>query len=104
MSRKFMLAIAAASFLGTAPILAQQTGPNGGLLGGAGSHQTELIVSPSELTVYLVEGGKVIDSKGATNFRAVVQQGAELQVAQVLVVEPHASADVHSECHNVAAV
>ena len=77
MSRKYMLAIAAASFLGTAPILAQQTGPNGGLLGGTGSHQTELIVSPSELTVYLVEGGKVIDSKGATNFRAVVQQGGQ---------------------------
>ena len=77
MSRKFRLAVAAASFLGAAPGLAQQAGPNGGLLGGTGSHQTELVVSPSELTVYLIESGKVIDSKGATNFRAVVQQGGQ---------------------------
>ena len=57
-------------------VLAQDTGPNGGLLGGTGSHQTELVVSSTELTVFLREDGKLHDTKGAS-LRAVVQQGGK---------------------------
>jgi hypothetical protein len=58
------------------PTLAQKTGPNGGLVAGTGGHQTELIVSPTELTVYLLEDGKPHESKG-TNMRAVIQQSGK---------------------------
>lgn len=74
MLRKLTLIAAALAVLATAvPALAQRTGPNGGLVGGTGSHQTELLVSPTELTVYLLEDGKVHDTKGTT-LRAVIQQ------------------------------
>jgi hypothetical protein len=71
----FIVAIVA--LLGTAaPGLAQGKGPNGGLVSGKGGHQTELVVSPTELTVYLLEDGKPHESKGTT-MRAVVQQGGK---------------------------
>ena len=56
--------------------MAQKAGPNGGMMMGKDGHETELIVSPSELTVYLHENGKPEDVKGA-KFRAVVQEGGK---------------------------
>jgi hypothetical protein len=53
-----------------------QSGPNGGMVAGAGSHKTELVVSPTDLTVYLLEDGKPHDSKGTT-MRAVIQQAGK---------------------------
>jgi cytochrome c-type biogenesis protein CcmE len=53
--------------------IAQSKGPNGGMISGTGDHKTELVVSPTELTVYLLHDGKAHDTKGAT-LRAVVQQ------------------------------
>ena len=77
MQRKLILAITTASLLGAAaPAFAQRTGPNGGLVAGTGSHKTELVVTPTELTVYLLEDGKPHESKGTT-MRAVVQQGGK---------------------------
>lgn len=77
MLRKLAVVLATAGLLATAGhVLAQQAGPNGGLLGGTGGHQTELVVSPTELTVYLLEDGKPHDSKG-TSMRAVVQQSGK---------------------------
>jgi hypothetical protein len=74
MTRKLVLAVAIASLLATtAPVFAQKTGPNGGLVGGTGTHQTELVTTPTEMTVFLLEDGKPHDSKGST-LRAVVQQ------------------------------
>ena len=74
MLRKLTLIAGVLAMLATAvPALAQRTGPHGGLVAGTGTHQTELLVSPTELTVYLLEGGKVHDSKGST-LRAVLQQ------------------------------
>jgi hypothetical protein len=76
--RKLALILAATSLLATAGhVLAQQKGPNGGLVAGTGSHTTELIVTPTELTVFLLEHGKPHDSKGTTQLRAVVQQGGK---------------------------
>ena len=76
--RKLKLPLAMVGFIVavTGPVLAQGTGPNGGLLGGTGTHQTELVVSPTELTVYVLEQGKPHDTKGA-NMRAAVQQAGK---------------------------
>jgi cytochrome c-type biogenesis protein CcmE len=62
----------------TGPLLAQSAGPNGGLVQGSGSrgHQTELVVRPTELTVYMLENGKPHDSKGMS-MRAVIQQSGK---------------------------
>jgi len=66
----------AALIVAVAPALGQTTGPNGGLLGGTGTHQTELVVSPTELAVYLLENGKPHTTTGAS-VRAVVQQAGK---------------------------
>jgi hypothetical protein len=74
MLRQFALVATALALLSMAvPSLAQQKGPNGGLVAGTGSHKTELVVSPTELTVYLLERGKAHETTGAT-LRAVIQQ------------------------------
>ena len=71
------LAFAIAILLGTmAPTLAQILGPNGGMLAGKGTHQTELVVSPTELTVYILHDGKTDDTDGVA-IRAVVQEGGK---------------------------
>jgi hypothetical protein len=55
---------------------AQKTGPNGGLVVGKGGHETELVVTPTELTVYIIDHGKVHSTKGV-NLRAIIQQGGK---------------------------
>jgi hypothetical protein len=75
--RRLALTVASAAFAVVAgTVLAQSTGPNGGLVDGAGSHQTELVVNATEITIYLLEHGKPHDTKGAS-LRAVVQQGGK---------------------------
>ena len=76
MLRKLAFIVGALVLLCGSPALAQKTGPNSGLVGGTGSHQTELVLSPTQLTVYLLEDGRVHETKGAT-FRAFVQQGGK---------------------------
>lgn len=56
--------------------LAQTKGPNGGMVAGSGHHKAELIVTPTELTIYLLEDGKPHDTKGTT-LRAIVQQSGK---------------------------
>jgi hypothetical protein len=75
MLRKFVLLVAGLVMLAAAPVLAQ-SGPNGGLIGGSGSHKTELVVGQTELTVYLLENGKAHESTG-TSMRAVIQQSGK---------------------------
>jgi hypothetical protein len=76
MTRKPGLLVAGLALLALAvPVLAQN-GPNGGLLAGAGDHKTELVIGQTELTVYLLEGGKPHEAKGTT-MRAVIQQGGK---------------------------
>ena len=77
MLRRIASIVGVVALLGaTAPSFAQGTGPNGGLVAGTGSHKTELVVSPTALTVYLLEDGKPHKSNGTT-MRAVVQQGGK---------------------------
>ncbi len=71
------LILALAAVLGlAAPAWAQKTGPHGGLLSGKGSHQTELVVTATELTVYIIADGQTHETTGVT-LRAVVQEGGK---------------------------
>jgi cytochrome c-type biogenesis protein CcmE len=45
-------------------------------VGGASHHKAELVVSPTDLTVYLLEDGKPHESTGTT-MRAVIQQSGK---------------------------
>jgi len=77
MRRKLALSILSALMLAAAlPALAQKTGPNGGLLAGKEGHQTELVVSATELSVYIIDHGKVHETKGV-KIRAVVQDAGK---------------------------
>ena len=64
---------------------AQKAGPNGGMLAGKASHEIELVVSPSELTVYMIDGGKTHSVKGA-KLRAIVQQDGKSTTVQLTEV------------------
>ena len=76
MPRKLAGLIAGLALLAWAAPGLAQTGPNGGMVAGAGSHKTELVVGPTELTVYLLEDGKPHESTGTT-MRAVIQQAGK---------------------------
>src|ERR1700741_2665593 len=77
MARRFALSIFAAAMLAVpSPVLGQNTGPNGGLLAGREGHQTELLVSATELTVYVLDHGKVHDTKGV-KLKAVIQDAGK---------------------------
>ena len=85
MTHKIAVILALTGLLATtAPALAQKAGPNGGLLGGTGEHQAELVVSGSNMTVFLLEDGKPHDSKGTT-LRAVIQQGGKSTTVNFVV-------------------
>ena len=73
MLRKLALALACAAMLGIAhPALAQKTGPNGGLLAGKAGHETELVISGTELAVFILDNGKAHETKGV-KIKAVIQ-------------------------------
>lgn len=65
---------------------AQSTGPNGGMLAGKAGHETELVVTPTELTIYIIDGGKVHSTKGVS-LRAIVQQGGKSTTVPLVDVE-----------------
>jgi hypothetical protein len=77
MLRELAYGTAALAVLGTvAPVVAQQVGPNGGMVAGKSSHQTELVVSPTALTVFMLHDGKT-DHTNGVSLRAVVQAGGK---------------------------
>jgi hypothetical protein len=59
-----------------APVAQAKPGPNGGLLAGKAGHEIELVLSPTELTVYLIDRGKAHSTKG-TSLRAIVQEAGK---------------------------
>jgi hypothetical protein len=73
LGKSTLAVLTALTFVAVQPALAQKTGPNGGLLAGKEGHQTELVVSAGELTVYILDHGKAHGTKGV-KMRAVVQQ------------------------------
>jgi hypothetical protein len=79
--KKIILAATLALTVATGSAIAQRTGPNGGMLAGSADHQVELVVAPTEISVYLLDDGKVTAVQGA-NVRAVVQDaGRTINVA-----------------------
>lgn len=70
----------------TQSVLAQKTGPNGGLLAGKDGHQTELVVSATELTVYILDHGKPHDTKGV-KIKAVVQHAGKTSNIDLLAAD-----------------
>ena len=60
----------------TTAVHAQQAGPNGGMVEGKPGHEIELVVSPSELTVYVEHDEKAHGAQGAS-LRAIVQAGGK---------------------------
>lgn len=77
MTRQFARLTAAVLMLVMAlPALAQTKGPNGGLVAGKEGHQTELVLSPAEVSVYILDHGKVHDTKGV-KIKAVIQEGGK---------------------------
>ena len=74
MLRSLILAVVSAAMLVAAqPALAQKTGPNGGLLAGKEGHETELVLSATELAVFILDHGKAHETKGF-KMKAVIQQ------------------------------
>lgn len=65
---------------------AQNAGPNGGMLAGKAGHEIELVVAPTELTVYIIDHGKAHSTKGVS-LRAIVQQGGKSTTVPLVNVE-----------------
>jgi hypothetical protein len=79
--KTIILAVALVLGIATGSAIAQRTGPNGGMIGGSADHQVELVIAPAEISVYLLDDGKVTPVQGA-NVRAVVQDaGRTINVA-----------------------
>lgn len=72
--KSLITAIVIALAVATGSATAQRAGPNGGMIGGTGDHQVELVIAPAEISVFLIDDGKVTPVQGAT-IRAVVQEG-----------------------------
>lgn len=76
MKRILAMLLAVQMVLFGLPVMAQTAGPNGGMMVAKDGHETELIVSPSELTVYLHASGKPEGVNGA-KLRAVIQEAGK---------------------------
>lgn len=79
-----ILAAALTLAIATGSAFAQPRGPNGGLVAGSSDHQVELVIAPAEITVYLLDDGKVTPVQGA-NVRAVVQEGGRTTTVALAV-------------------
>ena len=77
MFKKLIVALAIVGPLAsTVPTLAQKAGPNGGLLAGKAGHETELVVTATELAVFVINDGKAHSTKGV-KIKGVVQQSGK---------------------------
>ncbi len=74
------------ALMATSTAYAQSAGPNGGMLAGKGGHATELVLSPTELTVYIIDHGKAHSTKGVS-LRAIIQQGGKSATVQLVDVD-----------------
>lgn len=65
---------------------APKVGPNGGMVAGKDGHEAELVVSPTEISIFLIDGGKP-QPIGKSAVRAVVQQGGQTTTVALTSVE-----------------
>ena len=75
MLKKFALALVIGSLAAGVPALAQKAGPNGGMLAGKAGHETELVVTATELAVFIIDDGKAHSTKGVKMTGVVQQSG-----------------------------
>lgn len=84
MLRRFAAVTGILALLGAgAAALAQAKGPNGGMVAGAGHHKAELVLTATEITIYLIEDGKAHGTKG-TKLRAIVQQAGKSKTVNLV--------------------
>jgi hypothetical protein len=82
--RNSAVAFVIACALASAPsAVAQKAGPNGGLLAGKVGHETELVVTPAELRVYLIDHGKIHSIEGV-RVRAVISQDGKTRTVALV--------------------
>ena len=78
---RFITALAIGVLLYAIQAPAQQVGPNGSLLGGEkAGHQAELVLEPTQVTVYLLEKGKLHDTSGSKICVVILQAGKTVTV------------------------
>jgi hypothetical protein len=63
-------------------------GPNGGLIGGTGEHLVELVLSGAEVSVYLLDDGKVVPI-GKSQLRMIVQRGGKSMTHALTLAAPN---------------
>lgn len=83
-------AIAAALSTLSAPAFAQtaKKGPNGGMIAGAAGHEVELVVSGADVSVYVLDEGKVAPV-GKAQLRLIVQSGGKTTNHALAVAAPN---------------
>jgi len=85
-TKRLTLALSLALLLAGPAFAQQKTGPNGGMIAGKDGHETELIVSAAEMTVYILDDGKVHSTKGS-NLKAVVQDSGKVTPVELKDVD-----------------
>ncbi len=86
--RAFSLAALLSPFPSLASAQTPKRGPNGGLVAGASGHEVELVVSGAELSVYVLDEGKVAPV-GKAQLRLVVQSGGKTTNHALAVAAPN---------------
>jgi maltose-binding protein MalE len=82
-----LLSIALSLAFGLPNVQAQdRTGPNGGLVAGKDGHDIELVATAGELTLYVLDEGKVQSTKGTT-VKAVVQHAGRSMTIELKDVD-----------------
>lgn len=84
--RRMLLGLTVTLAMSAAAIAQDKTGPNGGLVSGKAGHETELVLSASELTVFLLDDGKAESTKGAS-VKAVVQEAGKATTIELANID-----------------
>ncbi len=87
-NRRTLIAAATVTPFDTMVFAQQKKGPNGGMVAGNPGHEVELIVSGTEVTVYVLHDGKV-SPVGKTKLRLVVQQGGKTTNHDLALATPN---------------
>ncbi len=75
-NRRALIAAATLAPFATAAFAQQKKGPNGGMIAGAAGHEVELVVAGPDISVYVLDDGKV-SPVGKAKLRLIVQQGGK---------------------------
>lgn len=75
-NRRTLIAAATLATFATTAFAQQKKGPNGGMIAGAAGHEVELVVAGPDISVYVLDDGKV-SPVGKAKLRLIVQQGGK---------------------------